>query len=320
MAAKADLDAAIAAASARRAAGDAAGARAILAGLAAGGLAGLPPVTALGLNRRLHAALLRQAKAEGDRVARVGLQAHLVPPASALQAVVAVTDAQRRQMVAAAGWPVPHLLHQVWIGPRPVPATVDAWAGHAARHGWRHKLWREADLAAAGHDRGAVFAARTTARDWPGAVDAARYAILAAEGGVWLDADWFPGRADQALHDAIPMTGLATLAEDIPRLTGRGSLLLANSVIAAPPGHPALRHLLDVLPAVAEALPGAPAWWATGPLVFTLVARAGPVSVLAFDLVEPALPHSATLAEAEARAAQVRTRGGGLLIPWKPWG
>jgi mannosyltransferase OCH1-like enzyme len=157
------------------------------------------------------------------------------------------------------------------------------------------------------------------AGDLPGAADAARYALLAAEGGVYLDADWYPGRADLPLDAAIPMAGLAAPAEEVGRLTGRGMLLLANSVIAAAPGHPALRHLLAVLPAAQAAIPGAPAWWTTGPLIFTLVARQGPVTVLDAGLIGAPLPPAATLAEAAARAAEEQAQDGGPLIPWKPW-
>ncbi|QYK41182.1 MAG: hypothetical protein KF887_17665 [Paracoccaceae bacterium] len=319
MAPKQELDAAIAEAQAARRSGDASRARAVLAAVAAGHLAHLPPVTALGLNRRLHAALLRQAKADGDPVARVGFQAHLVPPPEVLDGITAAGGALRQAMVQAAARPIPRVIHQVWIGPRPLPPTIPAWAAHAERQGWRHRLWRAADLAAAGHDAGPVFAERLAAGDYPGAVDAARYAILLAEGGVYLDADWYPARDDIGLDHAIPMAGLAALAEDVPRLTGRGSLLLANSLIAAAPDHPAIRRLVEILPLAAAAMPGAPAWWATGPLVFTLVARQGPVTVPAPGMVEPGLPPGTTLAMAMARAAEVQARDGGMLIPWKPW-
>lgn len=56
-------------------------AHAILSSLVAvedGHLMGEP--TVLGLPRRLHAARLRLAKAEGDRIAKIGYQYTLVPP------------------------------------------------------------------------------------------------------------------------------------------------------------------------------------------------------------------------------------------------
>lgn len=315
MTAKERLDAALRAADALRAAGDMAGARAALAVLAADGVLGaLPPVTALGINRRLHGAMLRLAKASGDPVARVGLQAHLVPPGDVL-ARFAVGD--RRSP--AHGAPVPRVIHQVWIGPRALPPTIAAWGAHARAQSYAHRVWREGDLAAAGFDKDPVYRARLDRGDYPGAVDAARYAILAAQGGVYLDADWYPGRHDIGFHDVMPLTGLCAMPEDVPRLTGAGSMMLANSFIAAPPGHPAMVRLARVLPEVEEALPGAPAWWTTGPLIFTLVARAGPVTIAPQGFVADAVPAGAGLAEVEAQAARAQAQDQGLLIPWKPW-
>jgi inositol phosphorylceramide mannosyltransferase catalytic subunit len=315
MTAKERLDAALRAAEALRAAGDVAGARAALAVLAADeALGALAPVTALGINRRLHAAMLRLAKSSGDPVAKVGLQAHLVPPPDVL-ARFAVGD--RRS--AAHGAPVPRVIHQVWIGPRAVPPTIAAWTAHAHAQGYGHRLWREGDLAAAGIDADPVYRARLDRGDYPGAVDAARYAILAREGGVYLDADWYPARHDIGFHDLMPLTGLCAMPEDVPRLTGVGSMMLANSFIAAPPGHPALVRLAAILPEVEAALPGAPAWWTTGPLIFTLVARAGPVTIAPQGFVVDGMPAGAGLAEVQARTARAQAQDQGLLIPWKPW-
>ncbi|MFN3825699.1 MAG: glycosyltransferase family 32 protein [Pseudorhodobacter sp.] len=316
---KQTLDAALLAAAALRDAGELAEAGAALDRLAASDLGRIAPVTALGINRRLHAALLRQAKARDDRIARVGLQAHLVPPPERLAAVVATGAPGRAELVSAAMAPVPHLLHQIWIGPRTLPVTLAAWAHHAKARGYRHRLWREADLAAVGFDRDPVFAARLAAGDYPGAVDAARYAILAAEGGIYLDADWYPARMDLGFHDFLPMRGLCLMAEEVPRLTGRGALLLANSVIGTPPGHPVLHHLCDVLPRAAAALPGAPAWWVTGPLILTLLARRGPLTLMDEAMVAGHLPPGSDPAAAQAMADQAAAADQGLLIGWKPW-
>lgn len=313
MAARADLDLALQAADRLRDGGDFAGARAVLDRIAPD-LAALPPVTALGLNRRLHAAFLRLAKRTGDSVARAGWQMHLVPPPGALAALAAATTDQRRAALDAQAAPVPRVIHQIWLGPLAVPPAAAAWAAHAAAQGYAHRLWREADVAAlAGDD--AVFRDRLARGDYPGAVDAARYAILAQEGGIYLDCDWYPARMDAGFHDLIPMTGLTAMAEEVPRLTGKGPVLLANSFIAAPPGHPVMDRLRAVLPLAAAAIPGAPAWWTTGPLIFTLIARDGPLTLAGAGLVAAALPRAAPFAAVEAALG----RDGGLLIAWKSW-
>ncbi len=311
IAAKHRLTAALTRAAARRAAGDHAGAGAELAAAAADpAIAALQPQTALGLPRRLHAGLLRNAKAAGDAVARAGLQFHLGPPPATL-APFAVQDRAARAL--ADRQAVPRILHQVWIGPLPPPPTLGAWADHATRNGLAYRLWREPDLADLGIPDRATYRTRLAAGDYPGAVDAARYAILAAHGGIYLDADWAPTRHDLTFDAYLPLTGLCALAEETPRLTHTGGLLLANSFLAAPPGHPVFTTLDRILPDVEAQIPGAPAWWTTGPVILTLLARSGAVTLAPHDLVAGTLPPDGSLQDAAALA------GKGLMASWKPW-
>ncbi|WP_102108695.1 glycosyltransferase [Oceaniglobus roseus] len=299
-----------------RAAGDLAGARAVLDGLRGDGAPdAMGPLTALGLPRRLHAAYLKLAKAEGDAAARIALQYFLVPPPEALSALARMPDEARRACSAAARAAVPDVLHQVWIGPAPVPPACAAWAGVARRNGFEYRLWREDDLEIAGFTDAPAFRERLERGDYPGAVDAARYLILAREGGVYLDCDWYPARDDLGLAEALPMLGLAALAEDTPRLTGAGSPFLTNSLIACPPAHPVMAHLNAILPDVVATLPGGPAWWVTGPLIFTLVAAQAPVTLAPRGLVQGNLAKGAGAAELDA----MRETAGGFLIGWKPW-
>jgi hypothetical protein len=305
------LTAALTRAAALRAQGDLAAAAAELAAAAADpDIAALSPRTALGLPRKLHAAMLKTAKSAGDPVARGGLQLLLGPPPGAL-AHLAVQD--RAARAAADRLPVPPLLHQVWIGPLPPPPACAAWAAHAAARGLAYRLWREPDLATLGIPDRAVFRSRLARGDYPGAVDAARYAILAAQGGLYLDADWVPTRDDLSFADLMPLAGLCALAEPVPRLTHTGSLLLANSFLAAPPAHPVFATLDRILPQVEAVLPGAPAWWTTGPVIFTLLARGGAVTLAPHDLVAGELPPGARLQDAAALAPR------GLIAAWKPW-
>lgn len=305
------LTAALNRATALRAAGDHAGAAAELAAAAADpAIAALLPQTALGLPRKLHAGLLRNAKATGDAVARAGLQLHLGPPPQALEHLAVQDRAARAQ---ADRMPVPNVIHQVWIGPLPPPLALSAWERHAAANGLGYRLWREADLASEGIPDRPVYRDRLARGDYPGAVDAARYAILAAHGGIYLDADWMPCRDDLSFRDFLPLTGLCALAEPVPRITHTGSLLLANSFLAAPPAHPVFTALDRILPMAEAAIPGAPAWWTTGPVILTLLARAGAVTLAPHDLVAGTLPRDATPADAAALGSH------GLMASWKPW-
>lgn len=281
------------------------------------GAAALGPLTSLGVPRRLQAARLKLAKAEGDALRRSGYQFHLVPPPDQLARFARFTLTERRAINLANCQPVPRVLHQIWIGDLPTPPSCAAWARFADARGYEYRLWHDADLTRLGLQNDPAFTAMLAKGDFPGAVDIARYEILLREGGVYLDCDWYPAREDLSFDDLLPMAGLTAIAEDIPRNTGIGGLLLANSFIAAPAGHPALQRLTTVLGEVMQAIPGAPAWWSTGPLIFTLIARAGAVSLAGAGLVVGTLPRGAPYAQVEALRADPESIG--LLIAWKSW-
>ena len=276
----------------------------------------LGPDTAARLPRRLHSALLKLAKRRGNAADVIALQYDLVPPVELLRPLFHVDAAERQRRVAMMVEMVPTVLHQVWIGSAP-PETTEIWRDHADRHAWTYKLWDETALASIGVNRDPVFRAMLDRDDLPGAVDVARYQILANEGGLYLDCDWVPV-GDQPFEAVIPLRGLSAMAEKTPRRTGVGSAFLNNSVIAAPPGHPVFEQLLHCLPAVLERLPKGPAWWVTGPLVFTLASRGGPICVL-----DAGLSEGETVGErAEVDAAVAALSGAGsptFLHAWKPW-
>lgn len=276
--------------------------------------------TALGLPRKLHSAWVRLAKIEGDLVRLTGFRATAVPPAGLLADLFTADAAARAAHAAAAAWPVPRVIHQIWIG-GPPPAACGAWEDRARRSGWAYRLWDEGALDAAGITADPLWTMMRKAGDLPGAVDIARYHLLVREGGLYLDCDWYPARADVPPEAVIPAQGLSVIAEPVPRLVAGDSLLLSNALIAAPAGHPALAHLIKVLPAVAARLPKAPAWWVTGPLSFTLALRRGPVTVLNAGLVAGSVPQGADrLAETGGLAARTADADdAGFLIAWKGW-
>ena len=320
MNAKHRMDKGVAAAKALVAQGDFDAAKALLDALTNDpSIVALPAQTALSLPRRLHAARLHLAKAKGDAVARVGYQFHLVPPPESLAPLFRFSTAEQQAITAANRVPVPRIIHQIWIGSLPVPATSEAWRHHASLQGYEYRLWQEADLAQLGLPDQPAYAAMLARQDYPGAVDVARYAILAAEGGIYIDCDWIPARDDISFHHLLPLTGLTALAEEVPRQIGQGGLLLANSFIATPPDHPALHRLNLRLAQTIAILPDAPAWWSTGPLVFTLAARGGPISLAPQTLVAGALPNAASDADFEALQQATLETDGGLLIAWKSW-
>ena len=275
--------------------------------------------TSLGLPRRLHSALLKLAKAEKDAVHSIGYQYHLVPPPALLSTYTQFTSAERRILTKANREAIPHKIHQIWIGPDSPPIGTDAWEAHAKAQGYDYQLWNEDNLDGLGLNENLVYKDMLSKGDYPGAVDVARYSILKKLGGVYLDSDWYPTRNDLGFHDFVPMTGLTTMAEDIPRNTGKGGLLLANSMIAAPPNHPIFTRLMTALTDVMTVLPDAPAWWATGPLIFTLMSRGGSVTLADADLVAGKLPQDTPLPDVQLWCQQAQANDKGLLLAWKSW-
>lgn len=279
----------------------------------------LGPETALGLPRKLHAAYLKLAKIEKDRSRIIALQYSLVPPPEILLGFSQFDSATRRRMTALNREPVPAVLHQIWLGSLPLPPATQAWADHCARHGLAYRLWREADLASEGFDQHSSFRDMLLLGDYPGAVDVARYLILERFGGIYLDCDWYPARNDLSFADYLPLVGLSALAEDTPRQTGLGSLLLTNSYLSTPPGHPVFTRILEAMPYAIKSLPGAPAWWSTGPLLLSVVFRGTSFSVPDARFVAANLQRQAPFAMVDAARAQALHQDGGLLIGWKSW-
>lgn len=282
-------------------------------------VAELGPVTMLGLPRKLHSAYLKLAKIMNDPVRVAGLQSTLAPPLDLLAGLFAFDGEQRRQMTRLGGERAPSVLHQIWLGTLPVPPATEAWRQHCKSHGLEYRLWREIDLAAAGYDNHPSFHDMLARGDYPGAVDVARYMILERFGGIYLDCDWYPARDDLSFADYLPLTGISVLAEDIPRKTKTGSLLLANSFIAAPARHPVFSRIVEAMPRVMELLPRAPAWWSTGPLIFTLACRGTSVCVAEAGFVSVDLPRQAPFETLETARRSAVKRDGGLLIGWKSW-
>ncbi len=276
-------------------------------------------VTALGLPRRLHSAYLRLAKAKGDAVAKAGYQYLLVPPPEVFAPYGRFSADETRAIAQKNREAVPPKIHQIWIGNKPVPPSTDAWRRHAQANGYAYRLWREADLEAQGIDADPIFRRMREDGDFPGAVDVARYFILSRIGGIYLDCDFYPARDDMSFGDILPMVGLTAFAEETPRMTGKGSVLLANSFIATPPGHPVFERILEALPEIAERLPRAPAWWGTGPLIFSVVARAGSVTLAGADFVAALLADRADFSAVEEARAEASAKSDGLLIAWKSW-
>jgi hypothetical protein len=135
---------------------------------------------------------------------------------------------------------IPQILHQIWVGPRPVPiAWAKAW--EEKHPGWECRIWREPDLANLDMPNRAAYESFLARGIWHGAADIARIAILGAYGGVYVDIDSQP---------LIPLTGAPFMRssffagrEPVPSLPGR----LANGCIGSVAGHPILDTWADLI-------------------------------------------------------------------------
>lgn len=152
--------------------------------------------------------------------------------------------------------PIPKRLHQVWLGPRPVPQR---WAERWRRkhRGWAYRLWREADIEAVLHDQlRPAWAHFLEVERWHGAADVGRLAILLREGGVYVDIDSEPVRS---LDGAPFMRGtfFAGLEFGTPEAPER----VTNGIIGAEPNHPIL---VDYAKRIAHAEVIEPPWRTVG--------------------------------------------------------
>ncbi len=275
--------------------------------------------TSLGIPRQLHSAQMKLAKAQKDVLRSIGYQYHLVPPPELLNKFTQFSSSERRKIAQLNREVVPRIIHQIWIGSMPTPEGTLAWSRHARRHGYDYKLWREADLRAIGMEDNPLYMRLVATGDLPGAVDVARYVVLEKLGGIYLDCDWYPAREDISFHDLLSMHGLTAMAETTPRNTGKGSLLLSNAMLLAPPAHPVFTRLLAALDEMVDALPDAPAWWATGPLVFTLMCRGGSMTLADSTFLAGSVPQDTTLADVDLWCRQAQQDDLGLLLLWKSW-
>lgn len=134
---------------------------------------------------------------------------------------------------------IPRVLHHIWIG-SPMPShlarCVESW--RTLHPGWQHQMWSDDDLGWLTNRCLYDQAPSLVPADAVGQLraDIARYEILLAHGGLYVDADTEPLRpVDPALagHDAW------AAAED--------RHWVGNTYLACTPGHPVMQALVDGL-------------------------------------------------------------------------
>ncbi|KAJ8608767.1 hypothetical protein CTAYLR_007815 [Chrysophaeum taylorii] len=82
---------------------------------------------------------------------------------------------------------IPRSIHQIWLGPRPIPERFLEFAARwrALHHEWEYRLWRDADVEEFGLENARAFAAAHS------------------HGGVYVDLDFEPLKSLDFLHEGV---------------------------------------------------------------------------------------------------------------------
>lgn len=133
---------------------------------------------------------------------------------------------------------IPRVIHHVWVG-GPIPghlvAHIDTW--EALHPSWEHRLWREADLDWLENQDLFDRAEEITPHVGQLRADIARYEILYAFGGLYVDCDM------HALRPVDPLMGDRCWAA-----WETDGQWVNNAVLASEPGHPLWADAIAGLP------------------------------------------------------------------------
>lgn len=143
---------------------------------------------------------------------------------------------------------IPHNIHQIWLGTKPVPASISVWKDLCEKYGYTYFLWREADILNFHLANEKYYLAFLHGKNYQGAADVARYEILSRWGGIYTDADIHP--LDLPIFDYLPKEGFAIVPEHNPKQINLpvGSVFFGNSFIVSAVNHSILILIIKSLP------------------------------------------------------------------------
>jgi hypothetical protein len=170
---------------------------------------------------------------------------------------------------------IPRTIHQIWIGPKPIPTQwTDNIKEMAAKTGFGYKLWRDADIAKFGLNMLNIYEATPT---WYGKADIARYEILFRLGGIYVDADSVCVNRD-AFVRLIRLCNInkctSFIGYEPPSVSAAKHELMANGVIGTIPDSIFMKKCIQEIKArfrTYESWSDVPAWVSTGPKLTTKV-------------------------------------------------
>lgn len=136
---------------------------------------------------------------------------------------------------------IPATLHQIWIGPDPLPAEYAAYAQTWQQHhpGWEYRLWTEEQLPVmrnrALYDEADELVPEHSV--WQFRADVLRYEILWNLGGVYVDIDF---------ECLAPIDPLIAGVEAFAAWEAQDRWV-NNAILGAEPGHPFIDRLITGL-------------------------------------------------------------------------
>jgi mannosyltransferase OCH1-like enzyme len=152
--------------------------------------------------------------------------------------------------------PIPHIIHQIWIGPKPLPKHAQTWQKLCDKYGYQYKLWRDDDVKKIINQK--YYDEMKNKNCYPGMADILRYEVVYNIGGAYFDFDMVP--LDLPIFDYLPKTGFGISLEHehinltAPNLNNNRAIFAANQIIVAPPKHPILERVINSLPINYESL------------------------------------------------------------------
>jgi mannosyltransferase OCH1-like enzyme len=152
--------------------------------------------------------------------------------------------------------PVPKIIHQIWIGPKPLPKHAQKWQKLCNKYGYEYKLWRDNDVGKLINQK--YYDEMKNNRCYPGMADILRYEVVYNHGGLYTDFDMTP--VDLPIFDYLPKTGFGISLEhehinlSAPGLNNNKAIFAANQIIVACPKHPILERVIHSMPVNCESL------------------------------------------------------------------
>jgi len=175
---------------------------------------------------------------------------------------------------------IPKIIHQIWIGTRPVPYKwINTFERFARKHGWEHKLWRDKDLEELDMINKEIYNKEKT---YHGKADIARLEILYKYGGIYIDADSVCLNKD--LGDLIEQTNNSGIFVGREKKDCAG---VANGVVGASKMNPGILHAINTLKNTYDKCSNAEPFRKSGPLFFDQVFTDMPITIFPYHYFYP---------------------------------